>query len=76
MPPEAALPPFLPTTLDEAKQRGWPELDVIFVTGDAYVDHSSFAPALLGRMLEAKGFRVGIIARPLAGLRGRHRATR
>jgi uncharacterized radical SAM protein YgiQ len=51
-------------TPDEAKERGWDELDVIFVTGDAYVDHSSFAPAWLGRMLEAKRFRVGIIARP------------
>jgi len=51
-------------TLDEAKERGWDELDVIVVTGDAYVDHSSFAPAWLGRMLEAKRFRVGILARP------------
>ena len=51
-------------TLDEAKERGWDELDVIIVTGDAYVDHSSFAPAWLGRMLAAKRFRVGIIARP------------
>ena len=49
---------------DEAGERGWRELDVILITGDAYVDHPSFAPALLGRMLEAKGFRVGIIARP------------
>jgi uncharacterized radical SAM protein YgiQ len=51
-------------TPDEAKARGWDELDVIVVTGDAYVDHSSFAPAWLGRMLEAKRFRVGILARP------------
>ncbi len=53
-------------TPDEAKERGWDELDVIIVTGDAYVDHSSFAPAWLGRMLEAKRFRVGILARPRA----------
>jgi uncharacterized radical SAM protein YgiQ len=53
-------------TPDEAKERGWDELDVIIVTGDAYVDHSSFAPAWLGRMLEAKRFRVGILSRPRA----------
>ncbi len=58
--------PFLPVSLDEAHGRGWDELDVIFVTGDAYVDHPSFAPALLGRMLESQGFRVGVIARPRA----------
>jgi uncharacterized radical SAM protein YgiQ len=51
-------------TLDEAKERGWDELDVIILTGDAYVDHCSFAPAWLGRMLEAKRFRVGILSRP------------
>ena len=54
---------FLPTTLEEAG-RGWGELDVILVTGDAYVDHPSFAAALLGRLLEAEGFRVGILDRP------------
>lgn len=58
------LPRFLPTSLAEARERGWKELDVVFVTGDAYVDHPAFAAALLGRMLEARGFRVGIIARP------------
>jgi uncharacterized radical SAM protein YgiQ len=56
--------PFLPMDLAEARARGWDELDVIFVTGDAYVDHPSFAPALLGRMLESEGLRVGVIARP------------
>ena len=61
---EFELPPFLPMTRDEMAERGWEELDVIFVTGDAYVDHPSFAPALLGRLLEAKRFRVGVIARP------------
>lgn len=57
-------PDFLPMTRAEAAACGWDELDVIFVTGDAYVDHPAFAPALLGRMLVAKGFRVGVIARP------------
>ncbi|MDP8225013.1 MAG: YgiQ family radical SAM protein [Candidatus Lernaella stagnicola] len=56
--------PHLPTTLDEAQSRGWNELDVILVTGDAHVDHPSFPAALLGRVLEAAGFRVGVIARP------------
>jgi len=62
--PVQTSPPFLPVSLEEAAERGWRELDIIFITGDAYVDHPSFAPALLGRMLEAEGFRVGIIARP------------
>ncbi|MEW5849645.1 MAG: YgiQ family radical SAM protein [Myxococcota bacterium] len=57
--------PFLPMTMAEArKERGWDELDVVFVTGDAYVDHSSFAMAVLGRVLEARGYRVGILAQP------------
>jgi len=54
----------LPTTLDEAKARGWSELDVIIVSGDAYVDHPSFGPAIIGRHLEADGYRVGIIPQP------------
>jgi len=44
--------------------RGWDSVDVVFVTGDAYVDHPSFATALLARVLEADGFRVGILAQP------------
>jgi len=48
----------------EASRRGWDELDVVFVTGDAYIDHPSFAMAILGRVLEANGYRVGIIAQP------------
>ena len=43
---------------------GWDEVDVVFVSGDAYVDHPSFAAALLGRVLEAEGFRVAILAQP------------
>jgi uncharacterized radical SAM protein YgiQ len=54
----------LPMSMDEARQRGWHELDVVFVTGDAYVDHPSFAMAILGRVLEAAGFRVGIVSQP------------
>jgi uncharacterized radical SAM protein YgiQ len=55
---------FLPTTPDEVRARGWDAVDVVFVTGDAYVDHPSFAMALLGRVLEAAGFRVAILAQP------------
>jgi uncharacterized radical SAM protein YgiQ len=54
----------LPTTMDEARRRGWDELDVVIVTGDAYIDHPSFAMAILGRVLEAGGFRVGIVSQP------------
>ncbi|WP_456472665.1 YgiQ family radical SAM protein [Methanocaldococcus sp.] len=55
---------FLPTTLEEAKDRGWEELDVIIVSGDAYIDSYMFGPALVGRYLESKGYRVGILAQP------------
>ena len=50
--------------MEEAKRRGWHEIDVVFVTGDAYIDHPSFATAILGRVLEACGFRVGVVAQP------------
>ncbi|QPG06808.1 YgiQ family radical SAM protein [Salinimonas marina] len=56
--------PFLPTTRAEMDELGWDSCDVILVTGDAYVDHPSFGMAVLGRVLEAHGFRVGIIAQP------------
>ncbi len=56
--------PFLPMSRDEMDQLGWDSCDVILVTGDAYVDHPSFGMALVGRLLEAQGFRVGIIAQP------------
>lgn len=55
---------FLPINLEEAKKRGWDELDVIFVTGDAYIDHPAFGVPLLARWLELHGFRVGIIPQP------------
>jgi uncharacterized radical SAM protein YgiQ len=55
---------FLPTTLDEARARGWDELDVVIINGDAYVDHPTFGGPLIGRLLVAKGYRVGIISQP------------
>ncbi len=55
---------FLPMSPEEVKARGWKELDIILVSGDAYVDHSSFGTAIIGRVLEDAGFRVGIIAQP------------
>ncbi len=60
--PEGKIP--LPMSMEEARQRGWDELDIVFVTGDAYIDHPSFAMAILGRTLEAAGFRVGIVSQP------------
>lgn len=55
---------FLPTTRGEMEERGWDALDVILVSGDAYVDHPSYGPAVIGRVLEAAGLRVGVIAQP------------
>ncbi len=55
---------FLPMTRAEMTARGWEELDVLILTGDAYVDHPSFGAAMIGRVLEAEGYRVGIIAQP------------
>jgi uncharacterized radical SAM protein YgiQ len=55
---------FLPTTRAEMDALGWDSCDVILVTGDAYIDHPSFGMALVGRLLEAQGFRVGIITQP------------
>ncbi|MBT2302875.1 YgiQ family radical SAM protein [Variovorax paradoxus] len=55
---------FLPTSRAEMDALGWDSCDIVIVTGDAYVDHPSFGMAVIGRMLEAQGFRVGIIAQP------------
>jgi len=55
---------ILPTSREEMNERGWKELDFLFITGDAYVDHPSFAHAVITRVLESKGYRVGIIAQP------------
>ena len=56
--------PFLPMSRAEMDALGWDSCDIIIVTGDAYVDHPSFGMAIVGRLLEAQGFRVGIIAQP------------
>ena len=60
----AAPAPFLPVTRAEVEALGWEQPDVVFVTGDAYVDHPSFAMAILGRALEAAGFKVAILSQP------------
>src|SRR5260370_41205543 len=70
--PRAALPmlqdqrsaPLAPTTAAEMRARGWDYVDVVFVTGDAYIDHPSFAMAILARVLEAEGFRVAMLSQP------------
>ncbi len=56
--------PFLPMSREEMDQLGWDSCDVIIVSGDAYIDHPSFGMALIGRLLEAQGFRVGLICQP------------
>ncbi|MDO9253742.1 MAG: YgiQ family radical SAM protein [Hydrogenophaga sp.] len=56
--------PFLPMSRAEMEQLGWDSCDIVLVTGDAYIDHPSFGMAVIGRVLEAQGFRVGIIAQP------------
>ncbi|WP_287669576.1 YgiQ family radical SAM protein [Accumulibacter sp.] len=56
--------PFLPMSRAEMDELGWDSCDIILVTGDAYIDHPSFGMALVGRLLEAQGFRVGIISQP------------
>ena len=62
--PSLAERKALPMTRREMQQRGWDEVDIVFVTGDAYIDHPSFAMAILGRVLEAAGLRVGIVSQP------------
>jgi uncharacterized radical SAM protein YgiQ len=54
----------LPMSVEEVRERGWDEVDVVFVTGDAYIDHPSFAMAILGRVLDDAGYRVAIISQP------------
>src|SRR5471032_217178 len=60
----AAVAPFLPMSRAEMDALGWDVCDVVLVTGDAYIDHPSFGMALVGRLLEAQGYRVGIISQP------------
>lgn len=55
---------FLPISKEDMKKRGWEQVDFTYVIGDAYVDHSSFGPAIISRVLESRGFKVGIIAQP------------
>ncbi len=61
---ELKLSSWLPTTKKECKIRGWEELDVILFSGDAYIDHPSFGPAVIGRLLESYGLRVAIVPQP------------
>ena len=55
---------YLPITRADMERRGWEECDFVYVTGDAYVDHPSFGTAIISRLLESRGYRVGIIAQP------------
>ncbi len=69
LPPIGPLPPLaarrpLPMSWKEVKEHGWTEVDVVIVTGDAYIDHGSFAMAILGRVLQAAGYRVAILSQP------------
>ena len=61
---EYRLTDFLPTTKKELELRGWDELDIILFSGDAYIDHPSFGAAVIGRTLEAAGYRVAIVPQP------------
>ena len=61
---EFQLTDFLPTTKKELEIRGWDEVDVVFFTGDAYIDHPAFGAAVIGRMLEAEGLKVAIVPQP------------
>ncbi len=58
------LTDWLPITVKEVQQRGWEELDVILITGDAYIDHPAFGAAVIGRLIESEGFRVAILPQP------------
>ena len=62
--PSRSLTSFLPTTREEMSARGWSELDILIVTGDAYVDHPAFGPVLIARFLEGRGYKVGVVAQP------------
>ncbi|MBE7480365.1 MAG: YgiQ family radical SAM protein [Polyangiaceae bacterium] len=63
-PSPSELRAFLPTSRAEMDARGWEELDILIVTGDAYVDHPAFGPVLIARFLEGRGYRVGLLAQP------------
>ena len=55
---------YLPINAEDMKKRGWEEVDFVYVIGDAYVDHPSFGHAIISRVLEAKGYKIGIISQP------------
>ncbi|MGE4282211.1 MAG: YgiQ family radical SAM protein [Clostridia bacterium] len=59
-----AINDFLPMTKEDMERRGWEQLDFLYISGDAYVDHPSFGPAIITRVLESSGYKVGIIAQP------------
>lgn len=61
---ERPITDWLPLTKKEVEKRGWDELDVILISGDAYVDHPSFGTAVIGRIMESEGLKVGIVAQP------------
>ena len=61
---ERPITDWLPLTKKEVEKRGWDELDVILVSGDAYVDHPAFGTAVIGRIMESEGLKVGIVAQP------------
>ena len=64
LPSEVSATSFLPTSVKEMKELGWEELDVVLFSGDAYIDHPSFGTAIIARVLEAEGLRVGIVPQP------------
>ncbi|MCB0584912.1 MAG: YgiQ family radical SAM protein, partial [Phaeodactylibacter sp.] len=55
---------WLPITREEVEMRGWDELDVVLISGDAYVDHPAFGTAVIGRIMESEGLRVAIVPQP------------
>ena len=59
---------FLPITKKEALERGWDQLDFVYIIGDAYVDHPSFGAAIISRLIESLGFSIGIISQPVSDL--------
>ena len=61
---ESSVKDFLPISKKDMKKRGWEQGDFVYVIGDAYVDHSSFGPAIISRVLETHGYKVGIISQP------------
>ena len=62
--PERPISDWIPMSLKEAQKRAWEEFDVILISGDAYVDHPAFGPAVVSRIIEDEGLRIGIVAQP------------